>query len=121
MLLVVAVVDALLGCDQLGNCDLNAECVENIQDSGQYYCRCLNGYDGDGYTCTKVQQYTLPPLPGTHPFVAYDLYLLSSFDGLLLYCQLHPHLVDSLLYILPYFESMDIVNMNVAMIGVYDL
>uniref|UniRef100_A0A915PNJ4 Uncharacterized protein n=1 Tax=Setaria digitata TaxID=48799 RepID=A0A915PNJ4_9BILA len=53
---------AVLGCDQLGNCDLNAVCVLDAH-TNRHYCRCLDGFDGDGYICETVQQNTLlPPL-----------------------------------------------------------
>ncbi|MCP9264851.1 Nidogen-1 [Dirofilaria immitis] len=53
-------VDAMLGCDQLGNCDLNAVCVLDAY-TNRHYCRCLDGFDGDGYTCEIVRQHTLLP------------------------------------------------------------
>ncbi|OZC09732.1 G2F domain protein [Onchocerca flexuosa] len=53
---------AMLGCDKLGNCDLNAVCVLDAYTS-RHYCRCLDGFDGDGYMCEVVRQNTLlPPL-----------------------------------------------------------
>ena len=33
----------------LNNCDLNANCTNT---NGSYSCACLDGYSGDGYTCT---------------------------------------------------------------------
>ncbi|VIO98295.1 Uncharacterized protein BM_BM4383 [Brugia malayi] len=51
---------AVLGCDQLGNCDLNAVCVLDAY-TGRHYCRCLDGFDGDGYMCETVRQNTLLP------------------------------------------------------------
>uniref|UniRef100_A0A158Q8F9 Nidogen-1 n=1 Tax=Elaeophora elaphi TaxID=1147741 RepID=A0A158Q8F9_9BILA len=51
---------ALLGCDQLGNCDLNAVCVLDAYTS-RHYCRCLDGFDGDGYMCETVPQSTPQP------------------------------------------------------------
>ncbi|KAL3985317.1 G2F domain family protein [Acanthocheilonema viteae] len=57
---------AVLGCDQLGNCDLNAVCVLDAY-THRHYCRCLDGFDGDGYVCESVPQNTILPslLPET--------------------------------------------------------
>ncbi|CAG9539309.1 unnamed protein product [Cercopithifilaria johnstoni] len=52
---------AVLGCDQLGNCDLNAVCVLDAY-TNRHYCRCLDGFDGDGYMCESItQENTLKP------------------------------------------------------------
>ncbi|VDK30848.1 unnamed protein product [Gongylonema pulchrum] len=61
---------AVLGCDQLGNCDRNAECVRDAYSDG-YFCRCLDGFEGDGYSCKPVEkQLNLPILP---PGIAFFL------------------------------------------------
>ncbi len=46
------------GCDTdcVGGCDVNAACVN---DAGAFVCVCNAGFDGDGTTCTDVNECTL--------------------------------------------------------------
>ena len=42
--------------ESLFQCDPNAECVNKV---GTYDCQCLAGYDGDGKTCTNLDECAL--------------------------------------------------------------
>lgn len=39
-------------CNQVNNCDRNAECVYN-PDMHSYTCKCTKGFEGDGLVCTE--------------------------------------------------------------------
>uniref|UniRef100_A0A1I7XMA8 EGF-like domain-containing protein n=1 Tax=Heterorhabditis bacteriophora TaxID=37862 RepID=A0A1I7XMA8_HETBA len=41
------------GCDQLRNCDKNAQCVSD-RFTRQYRCECYEGFAGDGITCVRI-------------------------------------------------------------------
>uniref|UniRef100_A0A9J2PVJ1 Nidogen n=1 Tax=Ascaris lumbricoides TaxID=6252 RepID=A0A9J2PVJ1_ASCLU len=51
-------------CDTLNNCGDNAECVHDTQ-SGHYICKCIDGFDGDGYSCIPIYRHT--PSELSHP------------------------------------------------------
>jgi len=40
-------------CRQQNRCHINAQCAYNSQQD-KYRCQCLNGFRGDGFTCTLV-------------------------------------------------------------------
>ena len=40
----------VVDCNTINNCDLNAKCEFDLT-TGNYQCRCLPGYSGDGFSC----------------------------------------------------------------------
>ena len=44
---------AIPHCDDGNLCDENAECIDT--DAG-FFCVCDNGYDGDGFNCSKFSE-----------------------------------------------------------------
>ena len=41
------------GCNEVNNCDENADCVYNYETL-QYECECKDGFSGDGLSCTET-------------------------------------------------------------------
>lgn len=48
---------AEFSCNEVNNCDPNAEC---IWDGYRFTCECMDGFSGDGYSCSDSGNRALP-------------------------------------------------------------
>ena len=51
LLCVVIVFCTEVSCNDVNNCDVNADCTYD-HSSSNYQCQCRSGFRGDGYSCT---------------------------------------------------------------------